>query len=61
MSFKGRRRCPVCWQTVLPTTGGNVYRHCDSIGRDICPMSGEPYGFTQAGRPRVVILEAVPA
>lgn len=45
-----RRRCPVCRQVVLRTTKGNIHRHWDSIGRDICPCSGEPYELTEVGR-----------
>ncbi len=41
-----KRRCPVCMRIVQPTTKGNVFRHTDSIGRDVCPMSGEPYDLT---------------
>lgn len=47
----GRRICPVCRQTVLPTKTGNVYGHWDSIGRDICPMSAHPYESTISPRP----------
>lgn len=50
------RRCPVCWQHVQRTAGWRIVRHRDSIGRDVCPMSGEPYELTEvtsawAGRP----------
>lgn len=56
----GRRHCPVCWQTILPTTRGHVYRHWDTIGRDVCPMSGEPYDLAEAGRRRpLAVMEPV--
>jgi hypothetical protein len=48
--MKATRQCPVCRQSTLPTTSRTVFRHWDSIGRDICPMSGEPYDMTEAGR-----------
>lgn len=41
-----RRRCPVCRQLAQQTTGRNVSGHMDSRGRDICPMSGQPYDLT---------------
>jgi len=37
---------------VQPTTKGNVFRHTDSIGRDVCPMSGEPYDLTVSAATR---------
>ena len=55
MSGAPRRRCPVCWQTVIPTRGHNIARHWDSAGRDVCPMSGEPYELAQVGKRRIVI------
>ena len=39
-------RCPVCHQIAYRTTGRNVFRHMDSRGRKVCPMSGHPYEFT---------------
>lgn len=48
----GRRRCPICWQTVLPTpVRRNIAGHFDSIGRDMCPGSGIGYDLTVGGRP----------
>lgn len=38
-----RRYCPVCWQHVIRTTLGKVRRHMDSINRDTCPYSEEPW------------------
>lgn len=52
MSGQPRRRCPVCWQIITPTPGRYVHRHWDSIGRDVCPMSGEPYRLAEFGRRR---------
>lgn len=46
----GNRRCPICWQTIVPTTGSTVYRHWDSIGNTICPMSGERYDLAESGK-----------
>jgi hypothetical protein len=56
----GTRRCPVCWQTALPTSKGTVYRHWDSIGNTVCPMSGERYDMAESGR-RVKHLSIVAA
>lgn len=47
----GRKLCPVCRQSVLPTKSGNVYAHWDSIGRDVCPMSGHAYESTISPKP----------
>lgn len=47
-----KRRCPVCWRIVQPTVKGNVFRHSDSVGRDVCPMSGESYELTVSAVPR---------
>jgi len=55
MSGAPRRRCPVCWQTIFPTTHRMISRHWDSVGRDICPGSGEPYMIATPGRRRVLI------
>lgn len=43
------RRCPVCRRAVLPTTKGNIHRHTDTLGYEICPMSGESYRLAEAG------------
>jgi hypothetical protein len=51
-----RRYCPVCWQTVgMPTAGGHIADHFDSVGRDVCPISGEPYELAGYGRRRIQI------
>lgn len=47
-----RRHCPVCWQTVHPTRGGNIINHWDSEGIDLCPMGGRPYELAGLGRRR---------
>lgn len=44
-----RRRCPVCYRRVAPTRGGLIYGHWDSLGRDRCPSSWEPYDITIRG------------
>lgn len=41
-----RRRCPVCRQIAHPTVKHNVAGHTDSTGRDICPMTGQPFALT---------------
>lgn len=53
-----RRRCPVCHRVVLATTGGHVQRHRDSIDRDVCPMSGQPFELTEMGRKHSIGLRA---
>ena len=40
------RRCPVRRQPAEPTMRRNVAGHLDSLGRDICPMTGQPYQLT---------------
>jgi hypothetical protein len=50
MSAVSRRRCPVCYRQVHPTAGHNIHGHWDSIGRDRCPGSGEPYDITIGGQ-----------
>lgn len=46
-----RRYCPVCWQTVgLPTANGKIAQHFDTAGRDVCPMSDEPFSLAGYGR-----------
>jgi hypothetical protein len=45
------RRCPVCRRTALPTVRGNIYRHTDTLGVEICPMSDESYALTETGKP----------
>lgn len=43
----------MCWQTVgLPSANGNIAEHFDSEGRDVCPMSGEPFTLAGHGRRR---------
>lgn len=44
-----RHYCPICWQYVLRTTSGNVRRHMDSLNRDTCPYSSEPWEATIQG------------
>ena len=39
-------RCPVCRQLAKPTVRRNVAAHLDRIGRDICPMTGQPFDIT---------------
>ena len=41
------RRCPVCRQPVRPTKSGMIAAHRDSLNRDDCPASGEPYTLTE--------------
>lgn len=41
-----RRRCPVCRQLAHATAKSNVAGHMDSRGRDVCPMTGQPYELT---------------
>ena len=43
--------CPICWRDVRPTIRANIPRHFDSIRKDICPASGEPYRLTIERRP----------
>lgn len=38
--------CPVCWQEVRETKLLNVVSHFDSLRRDVCPGSGQPYTIT---------------
>lgn len=38
-----RRYCPVCWQYATRTVKGMVRLHMDSVGRDSCPYSNEPW------------------
>jgi len=53
-----KRYCPVCRQFILPTTrANNICRHRDSTGRDVCPMSGEPYELAEIGRRRCVEVD----
>jgi hypothetical protein len=47
-----KRYCPVCRQFVIRTARGNIWRHRDSMGRETCPMSGEPYELADLGRVR---------
>lgn len=42
--------CPVCKQPVTRTSGDKIAPHMDSIGRDICPATGEPYRIAVTGR-----------
>lgn len=51
------RYCPVCWQSLGPaTTGGHIGAHWDSIGRDVCPMTGQDYNLAGTGRRRLVVV-----
>jgi hypothetical protein len=43
--------CPVCLRNVAPTRGGNIYGHRDSIRRDTCPGSGNPWAITVLSEP----------
>ena len=48
-----RRHCPVCWQNVgLPTVSGNIAQHFDSVGRDVCPMTDQPFKMAGFGQRR---------
>jgi len=48
----GRRwLCPTCRREVKPTTKGNIVAHLDSIRRDTCPSSGEPWRTTVLSDP----------
>lgn len=38
--------CPVCWRTISPTRWDRIAAHRDSVWRDICPASGEPFNIT---------------
>lgn len=49
-----RRRCPICWRRVGPTVNKAIEGHWDSIGRDVCPGSGEPYRITLTLKPQAV-------
>lgn len=46
-----RNLCPVCHLLVRPTLRGNIYGHNDSINRDVCPGSGQPWAITVASLP----------
>lgn len=41
-----KRYCPVCWQTARPTHNANICGHWDTIRRDICPGSSQPFLIT---------------
>lgn len=57
-----RRRCPVCYRRVMPTRGGLIYGHWDSLGRDRCPASWHSYEITVVGdRKPITPLELVRA
>lgn len=49
LTAKAKRRCPVCCREVMPTGRGNIARHRDSIGRDVCPASGETFELAVVG------------
>lgn len=56
MSARSRRYCPVCWQPAgKPTSSGLIAAHFDSVGRDVCPASGQPFTIAGYGRRRRVI------
>lgn len=41
--------CRVCWQGIsTPTRRGEVPDHFDSVGRSLCPASGEPFAALTA-------------
>ncbi|BCI54999.1 hypothetical protein NIIDNTM18_42770 [Mycolicibacterium litorale] len=51
-----QRYCPVCWATLgLPTGGGLIPEHFDSVGRDVCPMAGEDFTLAGYGRRRLSV------
>ncbi|RFZ15059.1 hypothetical protein VIMS_02489 [Mycobacterium marinum] len=53
-----RRYCPVCWRPVQPSRGDNIEGHWDSVGREVCPMSGEPFALAHVGRgPRRLVVQ----
>lgn len=45
--MKQTRICPLCWQPVRPTKGGNIQGHWDSTGKRPCPMSYENYELVE--------------
>lgn len=50
--MSARRYCPVCWQTIYRTPNALVASHFDTAGRDVCPMSDQPFKVTGFGRRR---------
>ena len=51
-----RHRCPVCWQNVVATRTDAISLHMDSVGRDKCPASGEPFEIAQPYYPQNVYI-----
>lgn len=43
------RRCPVCRRAINRTMRGAIARHTDTIGIEVCPMSGELYELAENG------------
>ena len=41
-----KRRCPVCRQVAHATAKSNIAGHTDRLGRDVCPMTGQPFSLT---------------
>jgi hypothetical protein len=41
-----KRRCPVCRQIAHSTIKSNIAGHTDRLGRDVCPMTGQPFSLT---------------
>lgn len=38
--------CPVCWQRVIKAPSKRIAHHFDSIGRDVCPGSRQPWSIS---------------
>jgi hypothetical protein len=53
---RNRFRCPVCWQRIVYTHRGYVNLHHDSLGRDVCPASFEPFVIAQPYYPQAVYV-----
>lgn len=55
------RHCPVCKQTLGAAVYSWIADHWDSVGRDVCPMSGKPYSLAGYGRGSEKIAVELPA
>lgn len=49
MTATPRRRCPVCYRRIKPTSGGMIFGHFDSALVERCPGSWQPYDITLTG------------
>lgn len=61
MTATPRRRCPVCYRRIKPTTGGLIFGHWDTAG-EVCPASWLSYDVTITGdrrRPHLTEPEEV--